>query len=118
MIQRLRDLETAAMLKRGGIWSESDPDRIVKLREQQRDEDKELHELQQQIKKASSPHVLLDLNTATKDEFESVHGIGPTLASRIIAGRPYKTVDDLLKVKGIGKKKLKKFRSYFVVGKE
>ncbi|HDM78188.1 MAG TPA: DNA-binding protein, partial [Deltaproteobacteria bacterium] len=37
---------------------------------------------------------------------------------RIIAGRPYKTVDDLLKVKGIGPKKLEKIRAYVVVGKE
>ncbi|OQX90679.1 MAG: hypothetical protein B6D58_09745 [candidate division Zixibacteria bacterium 4484_95] len=28
MIERLRDLETSAMLKRLGIWSESNPDRI------------------------------------------------------------------------------------------
>ncbi|MBI5674751.1 MAG: helix-hairpin-helix domain-containing protein [Nitrospirae bacterium] len=36
-------------------------------------------------------------------------------SARIIAGRPYKTVDELDKVKGIGTKKLKKFRPYFVV---
>ncbi|OQX90680.1 MAG: hypothetical protein B6D58_09750 [candidate division Zixibacteria bacterium 4484_95] len=38
---------------------------------------------------------LLDLNTATKKELQSIKGIGPILAKRIIAGRPYKTVDDL-----------------------
>ena len=118
MTQRLRDLETAAMLKRSGIWSESDPDRIAELRAEQRREDQKLQELQRQVKKADSPHRLLDLNTASKEDLESIHGIGPKLASRIIAGRPYKTINDLLKVKGIGKKKLKQFRSYFVVGKE
>jgi len=41
MIERLRDLETLAMLKRIGIWSESDPDRIAKLRAEQRSEDQE-----------------------------------------------------------------------------
>jgi len=60
----------------------------------------------------------LDLNTATERELQSIRGIGPVLAERIIAGRPYKTVDDLLKVKGIGPKKLEKIRPYFMVGKK
>jgi DNA uptake protein and related DNA-binding proteins len=52
---------------------------------------------------------LLDLNTAGKEELMSINGIGPVLSARIIAGRPYRTVDDLLKVKGIGPKNLKIF---------
>ncbi|TET71480.1 MAG: hypothetical protein E3J56_06565 [Candidatus Aminicenantes bacterium] len=106
------------MLKRIGIWSESDPDRIAELRAKQRSEDQELKNLQSQVKKAKSPEGLLDLNTATEKELQSIKGIGPVLAERIIAGRPYKTVDDLLKVKGIGQKRFEKFRHYFVVGKE
>jgi len=118
MIERLRDLEMSAMLKRVGIWSESDPDRIAELRAKQRSEDQELKELQSQVKKAQSPQSLLDLNTASKKELQSIKGIGPALAERIIAGRPYRTVDDLLKVKGIGQKRFEKFCHYFVVGKE
>jgi competence protein ComEA len=117
MVERLRDLETSAMIKRIGIWSESDPDRIAELRAKQRSEERELQELQNQVKKAKSPQGLLDLNTATEKELQSIKfkGIGPVLAARIIAGRPYTTVDDLLKVKGIGQKKLEKIRPYFVV---
>lgn len=118
VFETLRDLEISAMLKRVGIWSESDPDRIVELREKQRREERELQELQTQVKKAQSPHSLLDLNTATEKELQSIKGIGPVLAARIIAERPYKTVDDLLKVKGIGLKKLEKIRSYFVVNQK
>jgi len=118
MLERFRDLEISAMLKRVGIWSESDPDRIAELRAKQRSEDQELKELQTKVKKAQSPHSLLDLNTASEKELQSIKGIGPVLAARIIAGRPYKTVDDLLKVKGIGQKRFEKFRHYFVVGKE
>jgi len=108
------------MLKRIGIWSESNPDQIVELRAKQRSEERELQELQNQVKKAKSPQGLLDLNTATEKELQSIKGIVPVLAERIIAGRPYKTVDDLLKVKGIGSKKLEKIRPYVVVdaGKE
>jgi competence ComEA-like helix-hairpin-helix protein len=65
--------------------------------------------------KADSQHVLLDLNTASREELLAINGIGPVLSERIIAGRPYKTVDQLLKVKGIGPKNLEKFRPYFVV---
>ena len=118
MIERLRDIETSAMLKHIGIWSESDPDRIAEFRAEQRSEDQELKELQRQVKKAKSSDSLLDLNTASKEELMSINGIGPIIAEGIIAGRPYKTVDDLLKVKRIGSKKLEKIRPYVVVGKE
>ena len=115
MIERLRDFEISAMLKRVGIWSESDPDRIAEFRAKQRSEDQELKELQSQAKKAPSPQNLLDLNTATEKELQSIKGIGPVFAARIIAGRPYKSVDDLIEVKGIVRKKLEKIRPYFVV---
>ena len=118
MKERLRDLEISAMLKRVGIWSESDPDRIAELRAKQRSEEHELQEIQKQVTKTKSPQDLLDLNTATENQLQSIKGIGPVFAKRIIAGRPYSTVDDLLKVKGIGPKKLEKIRPYFLIGKE
>ena len=117
MTLRLHDLETSAMLKRNGAWAESDPDRIAELRAEQREEDRKLRELQQQVKSNNSPPSQLDLNKATQRDLESIPGIGPALASRIIAGRPYITLDDLISVKGIGKKKLEKIQSYFVVNK-
>lgn len=118
MVERLRVFEISAMLKRVGIWSESDPDRIAELRAKQRSEDQELKELQSQVKKAPPPQSVLDLNTASNKELQSIKGIGPVLAERIIAGRPYGTVDDLLKVKGISPKKLENIRRYFIVGKK
>ena len=118
MIERLRDLEISAMLKRVGIWSESNSDRIAELRAKQRSEESELQEIKNQVTKAKSPQGSLDLNTATERELQFIRGIGPVLAERIIAGRPYRTVDDLLKVKGIGPKKLERIRAYVVVGKE
>jgi competence protein ComEA len=118
MIERLRDLETSAMLKRVGIWSESNPDRIAEYRAKQRGEDRELQEIKNQVTKPKSPQGLINLNTATEKELQSIKGIGPVLAKRIIAGRPYRTVDDLHKVKGIGPKTFENIQSYIVIGTE
>ncbi len=54
----------------------------------------------------------IDLNAATEDELRTVPGIGPVLARRIIAGRPYYRVDGLGKVTGIGAKRLSQIRPF------
>jgi len=53
---------------------------------------------------------VIDINTATVDQLESLPGIGSVIAARIIDeredGGPYLSVADLQRVKGIGKKRL------------
>jgi DNA uptake protein ComE-like DNA-binding protein len=44
----------------------------------------------------------LDINSASAAELQDIPGIGPALAGRIIAARPFKSADDLRHVKGIG----------------
>jgi competence protein ComEA len=55
------------------------------------------------------------INRATQKDFESLDGIGPVLASRIVAYRktngPFTAVEDLLKVPGIGQSKFDQFKS-------
>ena len=55
----------------------------------------------------------LDVNAATKKELESLPGIGPVMAARIIEARPMKSADDLRRVNGIGKKKYEAIRPFF-----
>ena len=55
----------------------------------------------------------IDINTATEKELKMIPGIGPVMAGRIIAARPFRSADDLKKVNGIGDKKYAKIRAYF-----
>jgi len=110
IMQMLQKLEAEAMRQRKGIWAASDLTAIDKLRAEQRAEDEELKSL---IKQSSGKQALtapVDLNTATSSELQSISGVGPVLAEKIIAGRPYKNVDDLLRVSGFGPKLLEKIR--------
>ncbi|MDH5186668.1 MAG: helix-hairpin-helix domain-containing protein [candidate division WOR-3 bacterium] len=56
----------------------------------------------------------VDINHATSKELEALPGIGPVLAQRIIEERSrvgkFSSPEDLLKVSGIGQKKLAKIR--------
>ncbi|MEZ4467917.1 MAG: helix-hairpin-helix domain-containing protein [bacterium] len=46
--------------------------------------------------------VPLDANGATVDELRAVSGLGPALAARVVAGRPYARLADLERVQGLG----------------
>jgi len=54
--------------------------------------------------------VPVDVNTAALAELESLPGIGPVLARRIAAARPFARVDDLRRVPGLGPVRLARLR--------
>lgn len=61
-----------------------------------------------------APPAMVNLNSATAVELDTLPGVGPSTASAILAYRdehgPFAAVDDLLEVRGIGEAKLEAIR--------
>ena len=71
--------------------------------------------------KKKPPAAPVNLNAATSEELQLVPGIGPGTAEKILQMRKsygaFKSVDHLSGIRGIGPKRLEKFREYLTVGK-
>lgn len=67
-----------------------------------------------------SAFAAVDLNTASETELQTVNGIGPAKAKAIVEFRKkngnFKSVDDLDKVPGFGKKSVDKMKKDITVG--
>lgn len=65
---------------------------------------------------AKSPAEVVSLSAASTEQLQTIPGIGPSTAEKIIAYRSehgkFQTVDDLLNVSGIGAKRLEKMRKW------
>ncbi len=61
----------------------------------------------------------IDLNTATLSQLNGLPGIGPVIAERILELReksgPYKRIEDLMNIRGIGEKKFLKLKDLITV---
>jgi competence protein ComEA len=76
--------------------------------------------LQSQGKAAKPPAMAIDINKATVNDLQKLPGIGLSLAKRIVAYRekngPFRRVEDLMVIKGIGFRKWKEIRPFVRVG--
>lgn len=67
-----------------------------------------------------APAGKVNMNTATAEQFTVLPGVGPKLAARIVEHRQkagsFKTVQELLNVKGIGEKNFEKIQGYLTLG--
>jgi DNA uptake protein ComE-like DNA-binding protein len=59
----------------------------------------------------------LDVNRASEPELARLPGVGPALASRIVAARPFADVDELRRVKGVRRATLERLRLHVIVGR-
>ncbi len=61
----------------------------------------------------------IDLNTATRSQLDGLPGIGPVIAERILELReksgPFKRIEDLMNIRGIGEKKFLKLKDLITV---
>jgi competence protein ComEA len=69
---------------------------------------------------APAPADKVNINAATADQLTALPGIGPSYAQRIVEYRekngPFKKVEDLLNVTGIGEKTFEKIKDRITVG--
>jgi hypothetical protein len=67
-------------------------------------------------KPAGAVKVQIDLNTATPAQLEALPGVGPATAKKIIANRPYTSVDELTSKAGVAPGTVEKIRPMVKVG--
>lgn len=51
--------------------------------------------------KQASEKALIHINTASPEDLSKLPGVGPVRAKAIMDGRPYSSIEDLKKIKGI-----------------
>jgi comEA protein len=70
----------------------------------------------------AAPSSPININTATQAQFESLPGIGPKVAQRIVEYRQkngqFKKIEDLMNVKGIGEKSFLKLKPYVSISEK
>lgn len=83
----------------------------------------EMNSSRRKSKRASKqpPKQPLDVNKASVEELERVPGIGPLTAQAIVSYRekngPFRRLEELMIIRGIGEERFEKLRGWLTVGK-
>ena len=71
------------------------------------------------VETGATTQQLININTATEAELDILPGVGPSTAEAIVADReengPFSTIEDLMRVSGIGEKKFEKLAGQICV---
>jgi competence ComEA-like helix-hairpin-helix protein len=110
----LKDLELQAAKLGKGAWAFTDWQKLPEERMQARAEEAEIA-VAQKGKRAEGGKPI-DPNKAARDELMELPGIGEKTADAIIEARPFKSIDELSKVQGLGPKSLEKLKPFLEIG--
>lgn len=108
-INKLKNLELTARQEQRGVWNQTEFPR-------------ESHAVEATSTTGAAPPernpagaVLVNLNAASYEELQKLPGIGPKLAERIMAHRPFQSAEDLDRVPGIGSATLARLKPLITV---
>lgn len=92
-------------------------ERKLRIQEQQQPNNTSQNS-KKQSKNMEQASAIININTATIAELDTLPGIGPAIANRIVEFRnqqPFTKIEDIMLVKGIGKKKFAKLQERITV---
>ncbi len=110
----LKDLEFQAAIRGVGVWKITDWESLPEQRRAEREEVAELN-LAKGIPQPLDLDAKIKLNSAPRDVIMRLPGVGEAIANRIIEGRPYKSIESVIEVDGIGSKKLEQIRPFLIL---
>lgn len=106
----LEDMELQAAKRGVGAWAKTNWESLPTERQAERLESEELSLATGTDKLTSGQKI--NPNTAARDQLMLLPGVGEVTANRMIEARPFKKVNDLLKVEGIGEKTLERLTPF------
>lgn len=111
MWERLRDMEAAAIWHRRGIWKDTNPEKMGELRIRLREEEREIAGVGE-----SETAYPIDINTATKEELQTLPGIGRVRSKRIIEARPFESLDELHEIRFMPRNVVREIKPKLYIG--